>query len=52
MQAGGVTGLRRPFERWKVRAGHRHRRPQPVSKLSPVRVLLLLLSLTTLARAK
>jgi hypothetical protein len=40
--------LRRPFGRWKVRAGCRHRRPRPASKRSPVRVLLWLLSLRTL----
>jgi len=41
--------LRRPFGRWKVRAGCRHRRPRPVSTMSPVRVLLWLLSMRTLA---
>jgi hypothetical protein len=50
MQAG-VKGLRRPFERWKVRAWHRHRRPRPVAQTSPVRMLLWLLSLKALARA-
>jgi len=42
--------LRRPFERWKVRAWHRHRRPRPAGKMSPARVLLWLLSRRTLAR--
>jgi hypothetical protein len=43
--------LRRPFERWKVRAWHRHRCLRPAEKMSPVRVPLRLLSLRTLARA-
>jgi len=43
--------LRRPFERWKVRAWRRHRRPRPAEKMSPVRVPLRLLSLRTLTKA-
>jgi len=40
--------LRRPLERWKVRACHRHRCLRPADKMRPVRVPLWL---TTLARA-
>jgi hypothetical protein len=42
--------LRRPLERWKVRAWQRHQLLRPAGKARQARVLLWLLSLLNLAR--